>query len=247
MLSLLPLLGAALAGPDDLVQDLGEGVRVNWTSLQLEVSATARSPTTGSLEAVEQLARREIEAAVRHNVGGIQVTTHATMADLLADPAVADALGARTSRWVVREATYHTSGRVGLVAELSLQDALKPWALQIARSGEAPQASEWTGVLIDARGTGARPAYAPRLLDPRGTPVHGGELREAAAVTEAPYLFVTDPAHPAATRAGAHPLVVTAIAAEGADLTVSEAHAAGLLAVEALLQGGGIVVVLDAP
>lgn len=245
---------AGAAGPDDLVEPVGHGVRVNWTTLQLEVEASARGQGTQSVQAVEVLARREVEAAVQQAVGSVRVTSDARVADLLADEGpLAAAIRSRTSRWQVAEAVYGTTGKVTLRAELSLQELLKPWTTSIARAGVAPAPApetptEPTGLLIDARGTGARPAYAVRLLDPAGQAVYAGELWEAQAVTLAPYRYVTDPAHPEAATAGARPVLLRAVEAREADLVLSAEDAARVAEVaERVLARGAVVVVLDAP
>jgi hypothetical protein len=235
-------------GVADLVEVVGHGVTVDWTTLTLEVRAESRSAGAQSPEAVEQLARREVEAAVQQAVGSIRVTREAVVADLLADPDLGPAVRGRISRWEVDEAVYGTSGRVELHAVLSLQDLLKPWTLQIARAGAAPPpiAGAATGLVVDARGTGLDPVYALRLVAPDGQVLYAGELFEEQAVTVAPFRFVTDPAHPAAANAGDRPVVVRAVSATGADVGLDAVGAAQVLeAGEALLGRGDVIVVVD--
>lgn len=243
------LISARAAPPADVVQELGEGVQVNWTTLQIEIDASAHSPAVASLKAVEQLARREVEAAVQHNVGGIHVTSEQQLLQLLSEDTLGPALRARTSRWIVREATYGTSGRVWLRAELSLQDVLKPWVLQRAQPRGAALQPEgpYTGLIVDVRGQRARPAYAPRILDAEHHVLFDAQLDETRAVTEPPFLFVSDPAHPAAARAGARPLIVVATLAQRTDLVLSSADAERVSGAGELLRRGGVVVVVDAP
>ncbi|HHO52218.1 MAG TPA: hypothetical protein ENK18_15415 [Deltaproteobacteria bacterium] len=234
--------------PVDVVQQLGEGVRVNWSTLQIEVDASAYSPTVASLRAVEQLARREVEAAIQHNVGGIPVTSELELEALLQDDDLGPSLRARVSRWIVREATYGSSGRVWLRAELSLQDTLKPWVLARAQPHDASlePAGAYTGLIIDVRGQRARPAYAPRILDAQHHVLFDSALDEIQAVTEPPFLFVSDPAHPAATCAGARPLIVAATLAQRSDLVLSRADAERVVGAIEVLRRGHIVVVVDA-
>ncbi|MBX2801201.1 MAG: hypothetical protein KTR31_26215 [Myxococcales bacterium] len=242
---------SALAGPPDLVESLGAGVQVNWTVMELQIEASTRSLATGSVEAVEQLARREVEAAVQQTVGDIPVTGSLDLGEVLEDAAIGVAVQARTSRWRVRETTYGQSGRVRLVAALSLQDLLKPWVL--TRTVAAPpsgsddlQRRAYTGLLLDARGSSARPAYAPRIIDPAAGVLFQAELEEAIAVREPPFRFVTDPGHPASMVAGARPLVIRVDHARGPDLYLSEADAKSVQAHSELLRQGRVVVILDA-
>jgi hypothetical protein len=200
----------ASAGSDPVVEVVGHGVVIDWTTLRLEVTATAAGAGVQTIEAAEQMARRSVEAAFQQAVGGVRVTADARVDDLVADRDLGAALRSRVSRWEVETATYGTSGRVELHAVLSLQELLRPWALQIAVPAEPARDSEWTGVVVDARGTGVRPAYTLRLVSPDGDVVYAGGLWEDHAVRIPPYRFVADPAHPAAAEAGSNPLLLVA-------------------------------------
>jgi len=217
---------------------------MNWTTLQLQVDATGAAHAATS-QAVEQLARRAVQDAVSRHLGRVPVTADVTVASLLVDPGLGDALSARTSRWVVREVTYFSSGRVDLRAELSVQDALKPYTLQIARADEDAGGHRYSGLLVDARGTSATPAFAPRIVDGEGRSLYAGELHQTVAVRTAPFVYVTDPAHPAAVRVGDAPLIVTVTRAAGSELTVSAGDAALLADAAGFLGSGRVVVVLD--
>jgi len=242
------LAGEPPAGP--VLENLGHDVRVNWTTLSLEVEGVAWGTGAQTWQTVEDLARREIDAAVRQAVGSVPVTGGARVADLVADEALGEAIVSRIPRWEVTEATYGTSGRVALRATLSLQDLLKPWTLQIAAAADAgPPDPSWpTGLVVDARGLGAEPAYAPRLVDVDGRPLYAGELRKDRAVQMAPYVFVTDPSHPAAAVAGAHPLSVRATATRHSDLVIGAPEEASRILEIAgpVLSRGAVVVVTDA-
>jgi hypothetical protein len=236
--------------PPDVWEVVGHGVRVDWTTLRLEVQGEAWGTGAQTPQAVEQLARREVEAVLRQAVGSVRVTSSARVADLVADEGLGEAIASRIERWDVTVATYGTSGRVALTATLSLQDLLKPWTLQISTPGgerQEPDPSWPTGLVVDARGLGVVPAYAPRIVDAAGTSLYAGELHEDRAVEVAPYVFVSNPAHPAAGVAGANPLRVQASDARGSDLVISEADAASRLAEIAapVLSRGAVVVVVD--
>lgn len=258
----LPLLSLASAAAPELApappsevpnveEVVGPGVRVDWSLLTLEVWTDTVGRPTQTLEAVEQLGRREVDVAFQQSVGRVRVTSSSLLGQLVADPRLGAAVQSRLPRWNVTEAVYGTSGRVSLSASLSLQDLLQPWTLQIAKAGSAPPVdpADPTGLLVDARGTGARPAFCPRLLDPDRRPLYAGELYEEQAVTLAPFLFVPDPAHPLAALAGASPVWVRAIEREGeSDLVVDAAGAARIAELsDTLLGRGRVVVVVDPP
>lgn len=236
--------------PADVEQVIAQGVVVDWTRMELRVHTTTHGAAIQTFEAVEQLARRQIDAAIDQAAPKVRVTTSARVSDLLADPRLGAAVESRLTRWEVAEAVYGTSHKVELRAVLSLQELLKPWALQIARAGAAPpsEAEGPTGLIVDARGTGVEPAYALRLLGPDGAVLYGGELYEEEAVTVAPYLYVLDPAHPEAARAGDRPLLIRATSASASDLTLDGQGAARVAEMSDLLLGRTpVVVVLDVP
>ena len=208
----------------NLVEMVGHGARIDWTRLELEVTSQSSGAGTQTIEAAEQLARRSIIAAFQQAVGAIRVTADARVADLVADSELGPAVRSRVSRWVVARSTYGTSGGVELVATLSLQELLRPWAMQIARPGSpsvptiAPGRPPVTGVIVDARGTDLRPAYTLRLVTREGRVLYAGELWEEHAVRIAPFRFVPDGAHVAVAEAGDNPLLLVAEAGQGSDL-----------------------------
>lgn len=243
-------LAVALAAePAPVRVVVSDEVSIDWTRLVLQVTTSAVGRGVGATrKAVEHDARQEIEPAVYDGVRKVRVTPELTVDDLLDGGATGLALETRTRRWFVSEARYFASGRVELVAELSLQELLKPWTLSVARLAPASEVQpSYTGLLVDARGTGAVPAFAPRV-------VHGGDvlwdgvLWDEIAVFQTPAVWVSDPAHPAAARAGQQPLIVRAVAARGAELELDTSDAVMFrtgLRDARLLGEGTVVVVVD--
>jgi hypothetical protein len=234
----------------DVVREVAAGVTVNWTDLTLHASGVGRTGGTEGRKAIEQLARREVEASMRQGSGRIPVTVDRSLDDLRSVKELADSLQARVSRWVVTEARYFASGNVELDAELSLQDLLKPYTLKSAEPvPERLSQPDFSGLLIDARGTRARPAWAPRVLDPSGEVLFGGGVWSEHAVSAIPVVYVSDPAHAAARRVGDRPFVVVADGARGPDLVLSEADAKRFRSTmtDAEVLGMGSVVVVLRP
>jgi hypothetical protein len=196
-------------------------VVVDWTRLVVTMDTMGRRQGTEGVKAVEELARRSVDAGVRQGAARIQVDRNETVDDLLIG-ALAAPIKARMGGWLVTEAVYYASGRVGLHAELPLQDLLKPKTVATAvKMPDGLRESPWTGLLIDARGTGVVPAWSPRLLDVAGSVLHDGLLWEEAAVNRVPIAYVDDPAHPAATAVGDNPLLLRAREARLCDLVLA--------------------------
>lgn len=215
----------------DVREELSSGVYVNWTRLVLEVTAEARGYGVGAnRRAVEQEARRLVGPGMLTGSAAVRVTGATTFAALEQNPAIGDALRSRVERWGVAEVRYYSSGSVSLSGELSLQELLKPWALSVAKPipAEPPGADEATGLIVDARSVKFHPSYAPHLIAADGRVVYDAILWDEHAMIEAPVVYVGDATHPAIARAGDRPLHVTAIAAQGDDLVVSDADAARL-------------------
>ncbi len=218
--------GARAAEGDvpDLRQALSSEAAINWTTLTIEITTSAWGRGVGAAtKALEARAREGIPAKVAAASRRVPVHGDVTVSDLLQDPSLNTAINGRVERWVVTEARYFTSGRVELLAELPLQELLKPWALQRAPLSPDPQRStRFTGLLVDARGLSVTPAYAPRLLAESGEELWSGRVWDDVVLFQTPVVYVPDPAHPASARAGLQPLVVRAVETRGPDLVLAE-------------------------
>lgn len=253
------LLWMGLAGAQQLdeavirgvVVEVGSGLEVDWTEQVLRARASTRAHGTEDTKALEELARRELQVGMEQGAGRILLAQGETLGAALEGGSLGRALKSRVARWEVVEATYYASGRVGLVAELALQDLLKPWTLAHAQPVEpAERAPNYTGLVVDARGSGATPAWSPRVLADDGEELlYDGTLWEEVAVTHTPVLYVGDPAHPAATRAGERPMFVRAEQARGPDLILTREDTVRFRTsmARAEVLGRGTVVVVLAP
>ncbi|TVQ90065.1 MAG: hypothetical protein EA397_14005 [Deltaproteobacteria bacterium] len=246
------LSSVALAGPPepvDVRRAVAGGGWINWTTMELEASASVvGTGVGGSQEATEQQARRRISPAMVAAVRAIPVTSAVHSSELLDRGELAEVLHNRIKLWAVTEARYHTSGKVHLEGRLSLSVYLRPWSLQRAshRPG-TPTVSEFSGLVVDARGSGVSFAFAPRILDDEGGELWDGQVWRDRVLEVTPVVYVADPAHPVAARAGERPLVVRAQRATGPDLILSgpDVHAVRrhVLGSPALHEGRVVVLV----
>lgn len=243
--------GAAEPGEPAEVRDaLASGAVVNWTRLAVQATHGHQGGgVAGRQPATEQLARQRIGPAIQDGLPEVRATSPLTIGDLMEDPVLGQPLTNRVKLWSVSEATYHASGMVTLHGELDLAEYLRPWTLRLARQQPStPTVSAYSGLVVDARGTGAVAAFAPRILGTEGGELWDGRLWEGAVLLRSPVVWVADPAHPAAERAGHEPLVVRARTARGSDLVLDEA---GTSAVRRHLVGspalgeGRVVLLID--
>lgn len=234
--------------------EVAEGTVIDWTSLTIEVVAEGRPQGVGiGHEVVEQQARFLAGPRFQEAIQSVAVAADLEWWMLLRDPVLGPQLTSRTDDWRVDEVNYFSSGRVGLLGRLGLVDLLRPWSLSVATVNAAPADGPPppNGVLVDARGVPARPAFAPRLTEPGGETLWDGHLTREHALVTGPAIWVTDPAAPeVAARVGASPLVVKLVAADGAYLVVAPDRVEAVRAaagVNGPLRAGRCVVVVDPP
>ncbi|MCB9759159.1 MAG: hypothetical protein H6739_04925 [Alphaproteobacteria bacterium] len=244
---------AAIAGP--VIEALPNG-HVDWTEgiLVVEASGSSNTGAWQDVKAVEQAAFAQLEPRVEDAARQVRFSADTLAGDLLASSGpVARSLEDGLTGWRVTETRYYASGRVELRAELPLHAWLRP-ALVSQAAGQpdddAPE-PQITGVVVDARGLGVRPALAPQLLGPDHSALYGvADLSEEVAVSVAPVLWITDPSDALATaRAGAEPVFLRATAVVGgSDLVLGRDDAIRLRtlrASSALLSTAPVVVVVD--
>jgi hypothetical protein len=241
-------LTTALAGEPipDVVRDLGAGTRVNWTQLRLEVTDGARDPTVGhDARPLEQRSIKAIEARLPAALALVPIRPGETAGSAGAIDANHAALG-----WRVAETRYFTSGRVEVVGAVELRDELAQWSTDRAVTrDEGAQPAGPTGVLIDARGLGLSPSYAPDVRDPDGKVLFDGTLWRHVSYASAPVVWVSDAAAPDAAAAGESPEMFVAASASGGAIVLTAADAARFHEkVEGTdaVRTGHVVVVVDA-
>jgi hypothetical protein len=202
----------ALAGASDEVPsvrtELAHGMAVDWTRGVVSVQAGSYRAGAQAAKAVEQSARLAVDDRLSEELGDVPVTGELDVTALMATPELGAPLSSRQKRWRVVEATYAVSGKVDLIAELSLQDFLKPFTLTLAApTPPVAPAGAYSGVVLDVRGQGMQPVFVPSVVGPDGAPIWAGQLYDEDAVTVAPCIWVSSPEHPAvAERVGDAPL-----------------------------------------
>jgi hypothetical protein len=155
------------------------------------------------------------------------------------------------------DGTYEVTLEMDLKGNLNKTVAPKPKDQKppkIQGNGKVPTPVKlkYTGLVVDARGTGAQPALAPKILNEEGQEAYSVAYVEDAKAENGIVIYVPDlssaEAHPRVTH---QPLVVKAMRATGqskSDLVISDADAQSIHAVPdhfRFLEKAQVLVVLD--
>lgn len=190
--SLLILLMFACTLSAQVYQQVPNAGTINWQDQIIRATGIgAPNPKmplaaqrAGALEAAKRIALRNLLETVK----GMSITSETTVRNAMMEN---DVITTRVSgiirNFKVVDTRYMSSGDVEVDVEVPLSgvltDALLPatgapmpvgQGFPIDPSGYTlPQNVVFTGLIIDARGIGARPAMAPKILDENGNEVYG--------------------------------------------------------------------------
>jgi len=231
------LQGASLQGAS-LVERAAAG-QVDWGSGLVRAGGTAPGGALSCPEATA-LATRGAQAALAQLLRGVVLASGRTVGSALqANPAAAAEFANIVRSAQVVDRKFYSDGGVEVAAALSmrggfLQLVLPPEVTSIAPVQQvtycaARAGARYSGLVVDARGLGVRPALCPRLLSEDGTEVFGPAfVSREAAVQRGVAAYATALPDKAGGRAGATPLLVRGLRASGAsrcDVVISHADA----------------------
>ncbi|ABB38977.1 hypothetical protein Dde_2180 [Oleidesulfovibrio alaskensis G20] len=238
-LLLVPL--AAGAAEEGFVQQFEQGT-VDWCDGVVRAEGTAIAPASAvSLPRARALALRaavtEARGRLLHTVRSVQVTPGITAGDMLdAGGALSEFVRGQVQNSRIDRQDFLADGSARVVVSIALRDGLLGQFLAPALpfkvaaspvSGRSVPASEvaepqilqdgeFSGVVIDARGTGALPALMPVVVLSGGETVYG--VRQAVrryALERGLAVYVTDgQAAAVAAVAGSAPLTLRAAAVQ---------------------------------
>lgn len=187
-------------------------------------------------------------------VKGVRISGAATVGGAMAgDPALRSRVeGVVKGFKVVDKPRYFSDGGVEMDVEVPLEgvaEAVLPPA-QDTGGRPAPAPGAGTGLIVDARGKGAAPGLAPRILDENGQEVYSaGTVTPEARKSRGPVAYARDPDQARkdlAERIGDRPVVLRALRAAGADVVIANDDADALRKTPpAFLAEGRVVIVTD--
>ncbi|HVP62158.1 MAG TPA: hypothetical protein VMT11_16460 [Myxococcaceae bacterium] len=181
---------------------------------------------------------------------GIHISSDKTVGEAMAKDEVKGRVEGVVKGFKVVKKRYYSDQGVEMDVEVPLsgiaQAVLEPSSAQGETVAAKATEGRYTGLLVDARGLGAQPVLAPRLLDASGKVLYtvemmGPEARKDAV--PARYFKSLEQATHAPVLGGT-PLLVRAQKAQGSDLVLADAEARALeqLSSRALAEGRVVIV-----
>jgi hypothetical protein len=204
---------------------------VNWEGQILRATGAgapdmkASNPAQARLGA-ERAAKMDAFRNLLEQAKGVQISAGRTVGDVMASEEIRGRVEGVVRGFKVINKRYYSDSGVEMDVEVplsALTSALAP-APDPAPVVNTQGTKKYTGLVVDARGLGAKPVLAPRLLDSAGKPVYGpealsSEARKSVAVA-AWYKSLEDAQK--STLVGEKPLVVKAAQLQGSDLVLGE-------------------------
>ena len=207
-------------------------VGVNWEGQLLKATGAgapdmkASNPAQARLGA-ERAAKMDAFRNLLEQAKGVQITSGRSVSDAMASEEIRGRVEGVLRGFKVVNKRYYSDSGVELDVEVplsALTSALAPAPEQTPIAVNTQGVRKYTGLVVDARGLGVKPALAPRLLDAGGKPVYGPEALSADArksASVAGWFKSLEEAQKSAL-VGDKPLVVKAAQAQGSDLVLAE-------------------------
>ncbi len=255
------LWALVLAAP---LSALAQGNGVDWQRQVLRVTGDgppdvkASNPSQARLGA-ERSAKEDALAELLEQVKGLRLRADRTVGDELTREEIRRKVEDVLRGYKVIQERYYSDSGVQLEVEVPLgaltavlvtpapvNAAIAVEARPAEAKKEAKAKSKYTGLVVDARKLGMKPALAPRLLDDAGQSLYGEETLspEARKVTGVAGFFGSLEQARKSELVGARPLVLEAARLQGSDLLLGPDAAKTLTGLDSSLLAGGRVAIL---
>jgi hypothetical protein len=235
----------------DVIEPAGQTGKVDWTTGMITAVGIGAPPAQPANAAqARAMAERAAQVVAYRNllesVKGVRVDSTTTVENFMV---TSDIIKTEVSGIIqgamVMDKKYMSDGSVEVTVGMRLSGALAdtllpkgpvtPPSLTTPPPGAAPAMSGqvYTGLIVDARGLGVRPAMAPKILNEEGKEVYGSAwINRDYAVREGMVGYLKDPVSAQANpRVTDKPLLVKAIKVSGdarVDTVISNADAYAL-------------------
>lgn len=250
---LILALGAGIASAQlvgtvkDVIEPTGTSGKVDWTTGVITAVGIGAPPAQPANAAqARAMAERAAQVVAYRNlleaVKGVRVDSTTTVENFMV---TSDVIKTQVSGIIqgatVMDKKYMSDGSVEVTVGMKLSGALAEALLPkgmgtpptTALTPGAAAGQVYTGLIVDARGLGIRPAMAPKILNEDGKEVYGSAwINRDWAVREGMVGYLKDPAAAQANpRVTDKPLLVKAVKVSGdarVDTVISNADAATL-------------------
>ncbi len=225
---------AQFSGPGDYVQKTEKG-DINWTVLKIRVKGQAApnpkhtNPAQARI-AAERAAKIDALRNALEVVKGVSISSSSTVEDfMLTSDTVKTEVNGVIQGAVVVDTTYQSDTGVSVFIEVPIMGPLAeilmpkelgsavPPAPAAGAPAPAIDGKAYTGLIIDARGLGVKPAMSPQLLDETGTALYSAStVSRDYALQQGVVGYAKDvEAAKANDRVGASPLIIKAKGKQG--------------------------------
>lgn len=241
---------AQLAGSvKDVIEPAGSSGTVDWTTGVITAVGIGAPPAQPANAAqARAMAERAAQVVAYRNlleaVKGVRVDATTTVENfLVSNDVIRTEVSGIIQGAMVMDKKYMSDGSVEVTVGMKLTGALAETLLpkgtgapMTSGAGAAASAAPgqlYTGLIVDARGLGIRPAMAPRILNEDGKEIYGSaRISRDYAVREGMAGYLKDPvAAQTNPRVADKPLLVKAVKVSGnarVDPVISNADAAAL-------------------
>lgn len=262
------MVGAMVWAQGEVVQQFDQG-SINWSTGKVVAVGIGAPPSKpANMAQARAMARRAAITVARRNLLEISQGVQVDSMTLVKDFTVKSDIIRTSVQGVVRNAqvidtAYMSDGSVEVTMVMSLGGEFANVILPPPPVGtefpmpppgtEMPASQVFTGLVIDARGLGARPAMAPKIVDESGKEIYGSAMvNREFAVQQGMVGYAKDlGAAQGNNRVTDRPVTIKAVRTSGAakcDVVISDSDAAKLTSAAenlSFLQKCRVMVVLD--
>ncbi|WP_172961623.1 LPP20 family lipoprotein [Desulfovibrio ferrophilus] len=251
VLALLLVAGPAVAQQDapsgeDYVQQAESG-SINWDNGSM-IATGVGAPPANAVNAAQArgMAKRAATVIARRNllelIKGVQIDSSTTVENfMVSSDVVVSRIRGFLQNSQILDTAYMSDGSVEVTVGLKLRggisDVVLPKAdrFKLQAPAAAPKPEQlvpgaYTGLVVDARGLGVRPAMSPRILDEDGKELYGTVMVSREYAIQQGMAGYAKDQDKAMTnpRVGSNPMTVAAVAVKGrsrSDLVIPTAKA----------------------
>ncbi|MEE9527667.1 MAG: hypothetical protein V3W07_08370 [Syntrophobacteria bacterium] len=262
------MVGAMVWAQGEVVQQFDQG-SINWSTGKVVAVGIGAPPSKpANMAQARAMARRAAITVARRNLLEISQGVQVDSMTLVKDFTVRSDIIRTSVQGVVRNAqvidtAYMSDGSVEVTMVMSLGGEFANVILPPPPVGtvfplpppgtEMPASQVYTGMVVDARGLGARPAMAPKIVDESGKEIYGSAMvNREFAVQQGMVGYAKDlSAAQVNSRVTDRPVTIKALRTSGAakvDVVISDSDAAKLTSAAenlSFLQKCRVMVVLD--